>query len=442
MQYTQDTPTFNMKAVVQETGLKPDTVRAWERRYGLPMPERTEGKHRLYSQRDIETLKWLVARQQEGLSISHAVELYHRLESEGQDPLLVGGQPVGMIDIAPRVSLKSGANLDDLRQAWLKACMSYDESTADGILAEAFAMYQPEQVCFEILQRGLQEIGEGWYEGSVSVQQEHFASELAMRRLEAMVAANPPPTRSGRILVGCPAGEEHTFGPLLTTLILRRQGWEVIYLGANVPMDRLEATLESTRPQLVIFIAQQLLTAASLLQVAWRLQEQMTQLAYGGRIFNQIPELRKRIPGHFLGQELEGVADTVENILTRPLAMPVVEPISEEFEQTLSHFREQQAAIESTVWKILEPEGFTYSSMHEANNFLAQKIAAALYLGDLSFLSVEIGWLSGLLHHREMESLLLPLYLEAYKKSITQNMDKRNEPILEWLNQLLAAEIM
>ncbi|KPK03200.1 MAG: hypothetical protein AMJ56_19705, partial [Anaerolineae bacterium SG8_19] len=67
---------------------------------------------------------------------------------------------------------------------------------------------------------------------------------------------------------------------------------------------------------------------------------------------------------------------------------------------------------------------------------------AALYLGDLSFLSVEIGWLSGLLHHREMESLLLPLYLEAYKKSITQNMDKRNEPILEWLNQLLAAEIM
>ncbi|MCA9937221.1 MAG: MerR family DNA-binding transcriptional regulator, partial [Anaerolineales bacterium] len=39
-----------MKVVVQETGLKPDTLRAWERRYGVPSPERTAGGHRLYSQ--------------------------------------------------------------------------------------------------------------------------------------------------------------------------------------------------------------------------------------------------------------------------------------------------------------------------------------------------------------------------------------------------------
>ena len=53
--------TYNLKAVVQETNLKPDTLRAWERRYGLPNPERTAGGHRLYSQRDIDTLKWLIA---------------------------------------------------------------------------------------------------------------------------------------------------------------------------------------------------------------------------------------------------------------------------------------------------------------------------------------------------------------------------------------------
>ena len=55
-------------------------------------------------------------------------------------------------------------------------------------------------VCLEILQRGLSVIGSGWYEGKVSVQQEHFSSALAMRRLQAMIAANPPPSRPGRII--------------------------------------------------------------------------------------------------------------------------------------------------------------------------------------------------------------------------------------------------
>ncbi len=36
-------PAFNLKAVLQETNIAADTLRAWERRYGLPMPERTEG---------------------------------------------------------------------------------------------------------------------------------------------------------------------------------------------------------------------------------------------------------------------------------------------------------------------------------------------------------------------------------------------------------------
>ena len=59
-------PAFNLKAVLQETNIAADTLRAWERRYGLPMPERTEGGHRLYSQYDIETIKWLLARQKIG----------------------------------------------------------------------------------------------------------------------------------------------------------------------------------------------------------------------------------------------------------------------------------------------------------------------------------------------------------------------------------------
>jgi len=72
MRDANQTPTFNLKVVVRETGLKPDTLRAWERRYGMPQPHRTPGGHRLYSQYDIDTLKWMVDRQNEGLSISRA----------------------------------------------------------------------------------------------------------------------------------------------------------------------------------------------------------------------------------------------------------------------------------------------------------------------------------------------------------------------------------
>ena len=81
------TPAFNLKVVLKETGLAADTLRAWERRYGLPTPERTAGGHRLYSQYDIETIKWLIKRQAEGLSISRAVDLWNEKLASGSDPL-------------------------------------------------------------------------------------------------------------------------------------------------------------------------------------------------------------------------------------------------------------------------------------------------------------------------------------------------------------------
>ncbi len=262
-----DTPTFNLKAVVRETGLKPDTLRAWERRYGVPEPDRSGGGHRLYSQQDINTIKWLLARQDEGMSISRAVGLWRSIIEEGRDPFQVS--PVAPAVEAPSlVSIRPGDTVIELRHAWINACLDFDERRAEMVLNQAFSYYSPEVVCFELLQKALSEIGNGWYVGEVSVQQEHFASALAVRRLDALLAAAPAPTRAGRIIVACPPGESHTFSPLLVTFLLRRRGWDVVYLGANVPTYRLQATIETTRPALVVFSAQTLDTAATLLHVA------------------------------------------------------------------------------------------------------------------------------------------------------------------------------
>ncbi|MBK7217041.1 MAG: MerR family transcriptional regulator [Candidatus Promineofilum sp.] len=123
---TNRTPTYNPKAVVRETGLKPDTLRAWERRYGVPEPDRSGGGHRLYSQQDINTLKWLLARQREGMSISRAVSLWRSLSEEGARP--VPRPPPGAATMSRRSiayrrpPVEVGSAIAGLRQAWIDAC--------------------------------------------------------------------------------------------------------------------------------------------------------------------------------------------------------------------------------------------------------------------------------------------------------------------------------
>src|SRR5689334_6657286 len=129
-------PAFNLKAVLQETGIAADTLRAWERRYGLPLPQRSAGGHRLYSQHDIETIKWLMARQAEGLSISRAVDLWNEKIASGSDPLSSlqeygTGRPFGM-------------SLETTRKEWLAACLRFDTLAAEQILNQAFAAHSVE----------------------------------------------------------------------------------------------------------------------------------------------------------------------------------------------------------------------------------------------------------------------------------------------------------
>ena len=122
------TPAFNLKVVLKETGIAADTLRAWERRYGLPMPQRTAGGHRLYSQRDIETIKWLMTRQAEGLSISRAVDLWNEQIASGTDPLAgLALQPDHpSTQLLPSTSRPKQLSTS-LRAQWVDACLNFNE---------------------------------------------------------------------------------------------------------------------------------------------------------------------------------------------------------------------------------------------------------------------------------------------------------------------------
>jgi len=429
-------PAYNLKVVIRETGLKPDTLRAWERRYGLPSPQRTGGGHRLYSQYDIEMIKWLIERQNEGLRINRAVQLWRSFEEQEQDPLQV--MPVVEESVQPVPSLViSGTTLDDIRENWVEACLSFDEAKAENILAQAFARYPMETVCLEVLSQGLSEIGGLWYSGGSTVQQEHFASALAIRRLNALLAAAPHPTHRGKLITACPPGEDHVFPLLLTTLFLRQRGWDVVYLGANVPINKLDATIQTSGPDLIISTAQQLITAANLFEVAKYLQKEEVPLAFGGLIFNLLPDLRDRIPGHFLGESLDGIVQSVEQLMVHPAEIPEVELVPDQYIQAAAHFKELQPVIAAYMWEQFQRNGMKDQHLEIANEFLGQDIQAGLILGDMKLLEHEIDWLAGLLQSHDIPRELLPKYLSLYKQAVEANLDQRGKLVVDWLNSVL-----
>jgi DNA-binding transcriptional MerR regulator len=82
LEHYADVPLMNMKAVVQQTGIAGPTLRAWERRYTILSPERSQNAYRLYSERDIALIGWLKDRVDAGMSISQAIALFRHLEEE------------------------------------------------------------------------------------------------------------------------------------------------------------------------------------------------------------------------------------------------------------------------------------------------------------------------------------------------------------------------
>jgi len=417
-----DRPVYALGAVSEETGVKGATLRAWERRYGLPNPTRSEGGHRLYSQRDIDTVKWLIARQREGLRIQGAVALWQGLQAEGRDPLRS----------VPEASQARGQTMQALRDEWFAACMVFDEARAEQALTEAFARYPPEAVCVELLAGGIAQIGQAWYEGQATVQQEHFASALAMRRVESLVLAATPPTRAGRILTVCPPGEQHTFGLLTLTYLLRRHGWETIYLGANVPLARLGEVLRTVRPALIVSTAFQLPIAPALVEMARLGAQEGILLAYGGGILEQA-SLRERLPGHYLGAYLADVPRQVERLLSFAPSYPSSPALPDAYQQALVHYNDCQLQIEgelATQRPDLAREGW----FRMANRELARHISAALALGEIGLLDDSMAWLQGMGQGEAVSAAVLDDYIGAYAQAARAQLDDRGGPVLAWLD--------
>lgn len=435
MDIPEKMPTYNLKAVVQETGAKSHTLRAWEKRYGLPKPERSSSSgYRVYSQRDIEIVKWLMARLEEGLTIGRAADLWHSLEEKGEDPLEV----VEHREERETSIDEMGGALADLRQQWIDSCLAFDKDGAERALTRAFALYPVKMVCLQVLREGLTVIGDLWYRRKATEQQEHFASALVLQRLDSLVAAAPAPNRPGRILVACPPHEEHTIALLFMTLFLRYRGWDVVYLGANVPTSHLEKSIDAIDPDLVIMNAQRLRTAASLAHIAQFLQQKRINVAYGGRAFNENPGLHDRIQGHFLGKTLDHAAENVGKIMVFNPPTHSAKPVSKKFVDAKALYRIKRIFIEADTWDMLEVNGVVAENLDATNARFYEAIIAALQLGDLDFVYKEIDIGRQLMVNYGISLEWQNHYFDIYFQAAKKHLQGDGAPIIEWLDKTRA----
>lgn len=285
-----DTPVFTIKTVVQETGIAPATLRAWERRYGCLSPGRSDGGYRLYSQRDIAIVQWLKRQVDAGIAISRAVAwlTLHQQPDELAQP--------APDELAPSFEPRHlSAQVSDL----VAALLSFQEARAEALLSEAFALHPLEVVIEAVIKPTLVEIGERWHRGEATIVQEHFATAFLRRKLTALLHAYEQPQTGPLAITGSAPTEWHDVGILLVSLMLRRHGWRVIYLGQNVPLDHLLDEIRKLKPDMVCFSATTRASAEALLPLCAasdQLPVPRPRIVLGGHAFTVHPELRQLFP--------------------------------------------------------------------------------------------------------------------------------------------------
>jgi DNA-binding transcriptional MerR regulator len=219
----------------KRSGVSPDLLRAWERRYGLLRPVRSAGGLRLYTPADVERVRVMRQHLADGLAASEAAALASR---------------TGLDDEAALMALRPEAMRDDLADALDR----YDEPRAQAILDRLLAVATVDTLLSEVVLPYLRELGERWERGEASVAQEHFASSIVRGRLLGLARGwglGLGPTA----VLACLPGEQHDLGLITFGLALRSRGWRIVYLGGDSPIETVEEVSRQLDPSLVVLTA-------------------------------------------------------------------------------------------------------------------------------------------------------------------------------------------
>ena len=215
----------------KRSGVSPELLRAWERRYGLLDPTRSAGGLRLYSAADLERVRVMQQHLAGGVAAAEAAALALRADAA--------------------VAAASPASA---REELAEALDGYDEPRAQSILDRLLAVTTVDSLLSEVVMPYLRELGDRWERGEVSVAQEHFASGVLRGRLLGLargwgLGVGP------RAVLACLPGEQHDLGLIAFGLALRARGWRIVYLGPDAPLETVAEASDRLGPGLVVLHA-------------------------------------------------------------------------------------------------------------------------------------------------------------------------------------------
>jgi hypothetical protein len=227
---------YNVKQASRLTGIPETSLRAWERRYGVVTPRRTEAGYRIYDDDALAALSTMRRLVDAGWSPAEAA----RAVLSGTVPAATAPAPGG-----PSASLGRPveANAATYMEQYLTSARLMDPGGLEESLDGGFALGSFEHVVESWLFPTLEALGEGWARGEIDVAGEHAASHAVHRRLSAAFQAAGSRSRGPSVLVGLPPGSTHELGALAFATCIRRRGLDVLYLGADVPETSWDAAV-------------------------------------------------------------------------------------------------------------------------------------------------------------------------------------------------------
>lgn len=307
-----DEPKYTIKSVCAQTGIRAVTLRAWERRHEVLNPHRSENRYRLYSERDIAVLRWIKNRVDSGISISSAVSELKSLSRTGLWPEAIPSVPTALPTTRTTPPSQYASKL-------FQALIRHNESQAGDLLREAHASLDLTTVCMEIITPALTDIGEAWYRGEIRVTTEHFASSFIRGKLLSMLQAYPTRRSSPYIMLGAGPTEQHEIGSLMMAVLLRSNGFRIEYLGPDIPLEDLADYASYEHPDMIILTASLEPAAMELVHFKDKLSKlrPVPVFAYAGRIFDNKPDLRRKIPGLYLGRHMDEAISTIRAMLPK-----------------------------------------------------------------------------------------------------------------------------
>ena len=290
MQARSDQTQLPIASVSSLLGIPIPTIRSWERRYGFPVPSRTQGKHRRYSVDEVDQLRRVRDEITRGHNARQAVDVVRRSTTEGR----------------PRT---------ELLDRFLVASMHLDPSQLREILTEGTEQLGVEHTIRDVALPAMREMGSRWKAGVCDTAHEHLATEAVRVWLARQSVMAPPAFRPYPLILACGPKDLHTIGLESFGVVLARRGWSVRTLGALTPVSSLVAAVRAAEARGAVVTSQRSVTRRAAVEAIHAVDRLPgVEAFYAGAGFGPATA-RKDVPGTYLGDDVIEAAEIMERRL-------------------------------------------------------------------------------------------------------------------------------